>query len=188
MVQKRVSIGLFTLLLCHTLASAIVGVVGWWQAENDLSEQLLVYRSVDSIVEFQIPLKDQTDGKAIARTTEDGFRYRGHYYNVVSLEVQGDRIMIAGLEAANHSFWQDDLLAFLDDHLATSSDTGRKASQLLKFLLKEYSPGSSTVLHFLRAAGAQSVRVPDASFTFSTRSAPIHSPPPEQGSLAVRYA
>ena len=180
MLQKRVSIGLFALLLCHTLASAIVGVVGWWQAENDLSEQLLVYRTVDSIVEFQIPLKDQTDGKALARTTEDGFRYRGHYYNVVSLEVQGDTLHIAGLEARSHSLWQDDLLAFLNDHLNTSSDTGHKASQLLKFLLKEYSPSSPTVLHFLHQLKAQSVRVPDAPFAFSTRSAPIHSPPPEQ--------
>ncbi|MBD2702274.1 hypothetical protein IC229_16595 [Spirosoma sp. BT702] len=179
MLQKRVSICLLTLLLCHTLASAIVGVIGWWQAEHDLSERLLMYRSVDSIVEFQIPLKDQTDGKSIARTTEDGFRYRGHYYNVVSLEVQGDKILIAGIEVPNHSFWQDDLLTFLNDHLTTSSDTGRKASQLLKFLLKEYSPGSSTVLHFLRTACGQSVRIPDATFTFSTRIAPIHSPPPE---------
>ncbi|GAB3988786.1 hypothetical protein GCM10028807_12200 [Spirosoma daeguense] len=161
------------------MASAIVGLVSWWQAEHDLSERLLVYRSVDSIVEFQIPLKDQTDAKAIARTTEDGFRYRGHYYNVVSLEIQDDKILIAGLEAANHSFWQDDLLAFLNNHLTTSSDTGHKASQLLKFLLKEYSPGSSTKLHFLRSVCSQSIRIPDATFMFSTRTAPIHSPPPE---------
>lgn len=180
MVYKRVSIGLFALLLCHTLASVIVGVGSWWQAENDLSEQLLVYRSVDSIVEFQIPLKDQTDGKTIARTTEDGFRYRGHYYNVVSLEVQGDRLLIAGIESRSRSFWQDDLLTFLNDHLTTSSDTGHKASQLLKFLLKEYSPGSGTVFHFMHAIVYQAVRVPDAPIAFSTRSAPIHSPPPER--------
>ena len=180
MVYKRVSIGLFALLLCHTLASVIVGIGGWWQAENDLSEQLMVYRSVDSIVEFQIPLKGQSDSKAIARTTEDGFRYRGHYYNVVSLEVQGDRLLIAGIEARSRSFWQDDLLAFLNDHLTTSSDTGHKTSQLLKFLLKEYSPGSATVLHFLPGIVYQSVRISDAPFAFSTRSAPIHSPPPER--------
>ena len=180
MLQKRVSVCLLALLLCHTLASVIVGVVGWWQAENELSKQLLVYRSVDSIVEFQIPLKDLTDGKAIARTTEDGFRHRGHDYNVVSLEVKGDKILIAGIEAASRSFWQDDLLAFLNDHLKTSSDTGRKASQLLKFLLKEYSPSSATVLPYLCASCSQSVKIADASFTFSTRSAPIHAPPPEQ--------
>lgn len=180
MVYKRISIGLFALLLCHTLASVIVGVGGWWQAENDLSERLLVYRSVDSIVEFQIPLKDQNDGQAIARTTEEGFRYRGHYYKIVSLEVHSDTLLIAGLETRNRSFWQDDLLAFLNDHFTTSSDTGRKASQLLKFLLKEYSPGSPTVLHLCRSLGYPSIRIPDATFFFSTRSAPIHSPPPER--------
>ena len=180
MVHKRVSIGLFALLLCHTLASVIVGVSSWWQAEGDLSERLLVYRSVDSIVEFQIPLKNQTDGTAMARTTEDGFRYRGHYYNVVSLDVKGDTLLIAGIEARSRSFWQDDLLAFLNDHLTASSDTGHKASQLLKFLLKEYSPSSPTVLQFLAGLGCQSVRVPDAPFAFATRSAPIHSPPPER--------
>ncbi|MVM30015.1 hypothetical protein GO755_08225 [Spirosoma sp. HMF4905] len=179
MVQKRVSIGLFALFLCHTLASAIVGIGGWWQAENDLSERLLVYRSVDSIVEFQIPLTDQTDSKSIARTTEDGFRYRGHYYNVVSLEVKGGSLLIAGLETPSRSFWQDDLLSFLNDHLTASSNTGHKANQLLKFLLKEYSPSSPTVLQFLAGIGCQSIRIPNASFAFITRSAPIHSPPPE---------
>ena len=180
MVYKRVSIGLFALLLCHTLASAIVGIGGWWQAENDLSERLLVYRSVDSIVEFQIPLENQTDGRAMARTTEDGFRYRGRFYTVVSLEVQGNTLHIAGLEAHSRSFWQGDLLSFLSDHLSTSSDTGHKANQLLKFLLKEYSPSSAIVLHFMPCAWSQSVRVPDAPFTFATRSAPIHSLPPER--------
>jgi hypothetical protein len=180
MLQKRVSIGLFALLLCHTLASAIVGIGGWWQAENDLSERLLVYRSVDSIVEFQVPLHNKTDGTAIARTTEDGFRYRGHYYTVVSLDVQNDRILIAGLESPNHSFWQEDLLAFLNDHLAASTDTGHKASQLLKLLLKEYSPGSSVVLQVGPGINAESIRIPEVSIAFSTRSAPNHSPPPER--------
>ncbi|WP_461089469.1 hypothetical protein [Spirosoma gilvum] len=179
MLPKQVSIGLFVLLLCHTLSSAIVGIVGWWQAENDLSGRLLVYRSVDSLVEFQIPLKDQTDGKSIARTTEDGFRYRGHYYNVVSLEVKGDTLLIAGIEAKSRSLWQDDLLAFLNDHLSTSSDTNQKAGQLLKFLLKEYSPGSAVTLQLRQRLWSQSVRIPDQLVSFVTRSAPIHSPPPE---------
>ena len=179
MLQKQVSIGLFTLLLCHTLASVIVGAVSWWQAENDLSKRLLVYRSVDSLVEFQIPLKDQTDGKAIARTTEDGFRYRDHYYNVVSLDIKGDTLLISGIEAKSRSLWQDDLLAFLNDHLATSSGTNHKAGQLLKFLLKEYSPGSSVALQLRQLLRCPSVRVPDQLFAFVTRSAVIHSPPPE---------
>ena len=180
MLNKRVSIGLFALLLCHTLACVVVCIGGWWQAEGDLSERLLVYRSVDSITEFQIPLADKTDGTKIARTTEAGFRYHGHYYNVISLEILGDTLHIAGLESTNHSFWQDDLLAFLDNHLATSSDTGRKANQLLKLLLKEYSPGSRMVLnvpHILRCEAGQIAQVP---LVFSTRPIPICSPPPER--------
>lgn len=179
MLQKKVSICLFALLLCHTLASAIVGIVSWWRAENDLSKQLLVYRSVDSLVEFQIPLKDKTDGKAIARTTEDGFRYRGHYYNVVSLEVKGDTLLIAGLEARSRTWWQDDLLAFLNDHLATSSDTSQKAGQLLKFLLKEYSPSSPVVFQFRPSTWRQSIQIPEKPVAFVTHTASIHSPPPE---------
>lgn len=180
MVRKRVSIGLFALLLCHMLASAIVGISSWWRAENDLSEQLMVYRSVDSLVEFQVPLADQKDGASITRTTEDGFSYKGHYYTVVSLEVKGNTLYIAGLETRNHSVWQDDLLTFLNGHLATSSDTHSKASQLLKLLLKEYSPSQPFSLHFLGHFWRQSVKVADISFTFATRSSSIPSPPPEQ--------
>ncbi|UFH52713.1 hypothetical protein [Spirosoma sp. KNUC1025] len=180
MLQKQVSIGLFALLVCHMLASAIVGIGGWWQAENDLSKRLQVFRSVDSIVEFQVPLTDQTEVTAIAHTTEDGFRYRGHYYTVVSLEVQNGRLLIAGLESQNHSLWQEDLLAFMNDHLAASSDSEHKDSQLLKLLLKEYSPGSSITLHMLPGTLIQSSRIPGASFIFSTRTASIHAPPPER--------
>ncbi|WP_420148530.1 hypothetical protein [Spirosoma sp.] len=179
MIQKQVSIGLFALLVCHMLASAIIGIGGWWQAENDLSERLQVYRSVDSIVEFQIPLTDQAELTAIAHTTEDGFRYRGHYYTVVSLEVQNGRLLIAGLEAQNHSIWQEDLLAFLNDHLTDSSDSGHKANQLLKLLLKEYSPGSSISLQVLPSTLVPTFRIAGTSVAFSTRTAPIHSPPPE---------
>ncbi|AKD58689.1 hypothetical protein SD10_20855 [Spirosoma radiotolerans] len=178
-MQKQVSIGLLALLLCHILASAIVGMVSWWRAESDLSERLLVYRSVDSIVEFQVLLTDQAEGKTIARTTEDGFSYRGHYYTVVSLELAGDTLHIAGLEARSHSVWQDDLLAFLNDHLATSSDTHQKAGQLLKLLLKEYSLGSSIVLHFRPSTWQQSIRIPEKPVAFVSHSASIHSPPPE---------
>ena len=180
MLQKQVSIGLFALLLCHTLASAIVGVVSWWRAENDLSERLSVYRSVDSIVEFQVPLTDQADGASIKRTTEDGFSYRGRYYTVGSLAIKGDTLQIAGLETSNGSMWQNDLLAFLNNHLGTSSDTSHKASQLLKFLLKEYSPGTSVSLCFFNHSWYQSIRIPDSPFTFSTHSASIPSPPPKQ--------
>ena len=86
MSVRFIAVCLFALLLCHSLAQCIVGVVDWWQAEHDLSERLTVYRSTDSLLEFQIALKTPTDGSTLARTTEDGFRYRGRDYGVVSLE------------------------------------------------------------------------------------------------------
>lgn len=181
MLQKRLSIGLFTLLLCHMLASGIVSIVGWWRAEHDLSEHLSVYRTVDSIVEFQVPLSNQTDEASITRTTEDGFSYRGRYYTVVSLEIKDNTLLIAGLETRSHSVWQDDLLAFLNDHLGTTSDTNHKSSQVLKFLLKEYAPGAAPSLSFLRHGWLPAIRIPDAPFAFTTRSASIASPPPKQG-------
>lgn len=178
-MKKVVPIGLVTLLLYHTLAYVLVCVGTWWRAEHDLTERLLVYRSVDSIVEFQIPLKDKPDASAITRTTSDGFAYRGHYYEVVSIEVQGDTLHIAGLESGNRSFWQSDLLSFLNDHITGATQPHQKANQLLKFLLKEYSPNPRSVFCFLPPSWRQTIRIPDASFVVSARALPVHSPPPE---------
>lgn len=179
MLNRLVTLGLFALLLCHTLASVLVWGIGWWQAEGDLSERLQVYRSVDSLVEFRIPISNSSDGKEMARTTEDGFRYRGHYYSVVSLEIMNDTLHIAGLETRSRQFWSDDLLAFLNDHLHTS-DNGHKENQLLKFLLKEYSLNGRTVFKFAQLRWRESIRIPQAPVVFATRSAPIHSPPPNR--------
>ncbi len=180
-VKKVITIGLFVLLLCHMLAHVIAGLGAWWQQEHDLSERLLVYRSVDSIVEFQIPLANKTDGSRIARTTESGFGYRGRYYNVVSLEVRSDTVYIAGLESGLRSFWQSDLLSFLNDHLAASpsADAGRKASQLLKLLLKEYSSNPAALLPAPLSSHCPMVRIANATMGFSTRAVPIQSPPPQ---------
>ena len=179
MLNKLVTLGLFVLLLCHTLASVLVWGLGWWQAQGDLSERLQVYRSVDSLVEFQIPLSDPADGSAMARTTEDGFRYRGHYYSVVSLEIIHDTLHIAGLETHNRQFWSDDLLTFLNDHLNTA-DTGRKANLLLKLLLKEYSPNERTVFSFAQRPWRESVQIPHIPVVSTALYAPIHSPPPNR--------
>jgi hypothetical protein len=177
MLNKLASLSLLALLLCHTLASELVWSIGWWQAEGDLSERLQVYRSVDSMVEFQIPLGDSANVNAMAHTTEDGFRHRGHYYDIVSLEIINDTLHIAGLETHNHRFWSDNLLAFLNDHL-TTSDNGHKASQLLKFLFKEYSPNTRAVFTFAQRPWRESIQIPEIPVIFATRSAPIHSPPP----------
>ncbi|GAB4044580.1 hypothetical protein [Spirosoma jeollabukense] len=97
-MKKALSIGLLGLLLWHILAYVLVCVGTWWQAEHDLSQRLQVYRSVDSIVEFQIPLKDKPDAKSIPHTTSDGFTYRGQYYSVVSMDIQSDTLFISGLQ------------------------------------------------------------------------------------------
>ncbi len=180
MLHRSLILGLFILLVCHTMAWVLVSVGGWWQAEHDLSEQILVHHSVDNIVEFQFSLSHTTDGPNIAHTTEDGFSYRGHYYNVVSLVILQDTLHIAGLELTSHSFWQSDLLAFLHNHLNASSDTDHKASQLLKLLLKEYVPNLHLTLQFLRWFWRELIQIPDGRFALFTRSVPIHCPPPRR--------
>lgn len=178
-MKKAVSIGLSALLLYHTLAYVLVFVGTWWQAEHDLSERLLVYRSVDSIVEFQIPLKDKPDANAIASTTSDGFTYRGHYYSVISLDVKGDTLHIAGLQAESRSFWQSDLLSFLNDHITGATDSHQKANKILKFLLKEYSANPRAVFSFLSPTWRENIRIPEHLFVIAARTLPVHSPPPE---------
>ena len=179
MLHRSLILGLFALLVCHTMACVLVGVGSWWQAEHDLSEQLLVHQSVDSIVEFQFPLSHTADGTSVGRTTEDGFSYQGHYYSVVSVEILKDTLHIAGLELPDRSFWQDDLLAFLREHLHTSSDTEHKAIQLLKLILREYAPNTRLAVQFLRWSWRESIRISDGRVAFSTRSVPIPCPPPQ---------
>ena len=178
-MRRFVGLGFFLLLLYHTLGYVLVFVSAQWQEQHDLSEHLLVYRSVDSIVEFQIPLEKLPEGTDLANTTTDGFGYRGHYYDVVSLNVQHDTLLIAGLETQSRSFWQSDLLTFLHDHLTNSDTANRKASQWLKFLLKEYSLTSRIVLHFMQSDWRDAVRIPGHAFVIPLRSLPVHSPPPE---------
>ncbi len=178
-MKKFVSIGLFALFLYHTLAYVLVFVGTWWQAEHDLTERLLVYRSVDSIVEFEIPLKDRLDATAISRTTSDGFSYRGQYYSVVSMEVRGNTLHIAGLQSESQSFWQGDLLSFLNEHVTSNTDSRQKANRFLKLLLKEYSPTPRTVFNFLPLSWREAIRIPDVPFVVESRALPVHSPPPE---------
>lgn len=177
-MKKAVSIGLSLLLLYHTLAYVLVCLGAWWQAEHDLSEKLLVYRSVDSIVEFQVPLTDTPNVGELTNTTTGGFGYRGHYYDVVSMDVRGDTLFIAGLESQNGSFWQSDLLSFLNDHIAGATEPYKKANQFLKFLLKEYSPTPRNPFTFAFPHWREAVRIPGISVAMLTRSLPVYSPPP----------
>ncbi|OIN59438.1 hypothetical protein [Arsenicibacter rosenii] len=178
MAKRLLSLGLLTLLLYHALGTVLISFGTWWQEEHDLSERLTVYRSVDSLVEFQIPLSGQSAHEGILEATEEGFTYRGHYYDVVSMEIKGNTLFIAGLENRNTSFWQRDLLSFMKDTLNTPSETSRKAGQWAKLLLKEYSPNTRTILHFFLYDWCDSVRIPVATLRFTTRSLSILSPPP----------
>ncbi|GAB4054452.1 hypothetical protein [Spirosoma litoris] len=181
-MKKAVPFGLFALLLYHMLAYVLACVSVWWQAEQDLSERLLVYRATDSLIEFQLPLKNKPDdAHAIARTTEDGFRYRGHFYDVVSLEIRNDTLFIAGLEIKRKqkAFWQEDLLSFLNDHVDGMANSQKKANKFLKFLLTEYSPNPRAVFCFLTLGHDEAGCLPTRQISLSSRSLPVHSPPPE---------
>ncbi|MVM31898.1 hypothetical protein GO755_17750 [Spirosoma sp. HMF4905] len=179
-MKKAVSIGLFALILYHTLAYVLVFVGTWWQEEHDLSERLSVYRSVDSIVEFEIPLKDnRLDESTIARTTSDGFSYRGHYYSIVSIEIRDGKVHIAGLESQSRTFWQSDLLSFLNDHVSGAADSHQKTNKFLKFLLKEYSPTPRAIFSFLSPNWREAIRIPEQVFVIAVRALSVNSPPPE---------
>jgi len=149
-----------------------------WQEQHDLSERLLVYRSVDSQVEFQIPLRDKPDGAKLADATTDGFLYRGLYYGVVSAEVRGDTLYLSGLETDSPSFWQGDLLSFLNNHLTQPNDANRKAGQWLKLLLKDYLLTSRLVLRFDPSDWRDAVGIPQHAFAVPRRALPVHVPPP----------
>ena len=180
LVRKAVSIGLSLLLVYHTLAYMLVCVSAWWQAEHDLSEKLSVYRTVDSMVEFEIPLSDTFDASRLPHITEEGFSYRGSYYAVISIETRADKLFITGMESKNRSFWSDDLLAFLENHIDGATDSHQKANQFLKFLLKEYPPAPRVVFSFRLPYWRDAVRIPEGLFVLASRALPIHSPPPER--------
>lgn len=179
-MKKVIPIGLFGLLMYQTLGYVLACVTIWWQAEHDLTERLLVYRSTDSLIEFQIPLIDKPEeARATARTTADGFAYRDHFYEVVSMEIRHDTLFILGVDFKHKPFLQTDLLAFLYDHIAGANDSQKKTNQFLKLLLKEYSLNPRFVFRFLSLARYESCPIPEGATRFVTRALTIHSPPPE---------
>ena len=179
-MRKVVSIGLFVLLLCHVLGCGIAAVSSWWQEETTLMEQLAVYRTTDSLIEFQIPLADSTQAvSAITQTASDGFTYRSHYYDIVSLNIRNDTLYIAGIELERHAFWQADLLSFLKHHLAAPAGPQKRVNQVLKLLLQEYDPPVRAAFRFLVSLRAQSAPLVSGVISLLFRSLPVGSPPPE---------
>ena len=181
-MKKAVPFSLFALLFYHTLAYMLACVTSWWQAEQDLSERLLVYRATDSLIEFQVPLKNKSDeAYAIARNTEEGFSHQGHFYDVVSLEIRNDTLFIAGLEIKRKqkTFGQADLLAFLNHHIEGMADSQKKANKFLKLLLTEYSLTPRANFCFLTLGQHETSHLPTGQPSLSSRPYPVHSPPPE---------
>ncbi|WP_229201665.1 hypothetical protein [Arsenicibacter rosenii] len=177
-IRRIISLGLLTLLLYHALGTVLVSLGVWWQEEHDLSKRLTVYRSVDSLVEFQIALTDHDTGEGVLKATEEGFTYRGHYFDVVSLEIKNNVLYVSGLENKHASFWQRDLLSFMKETIHARSESERKASNWLKLLLKEYSPNTRNILCFFLYDWRDHARIPVGNSLFTTRSLPVHSPPP----------
>jgi hypothetical protein len=184
LMKRILGFGFLTLLLYHTLGAVVLSLSVWWQEQHDLTEQVTVYQTVDSITEFQIPLSSLSPDAPgaptdLTKATEDGFAYHGQYYDVVSVEVHDNILLISGMVNKTASFWHRDLLTFLKDTVATESGAHRKAGQWLKLLLKDYSLNAKTLVRFYLFEILESIRVPNALFTFLTRDLPVYSPPPE---------
>ena len=179
-MKKAAAIGLLSLLLCHILAYVLVVWMIGWQEERDLTNRLSVYRSVDSLVEFYIPLGQQTiDCRLPAHATE-GFVYRDSYYDIVRQEVKNDTLLILGYANKRNSFWQQDLLDFINHQLgAESSSIPIKAHHLLKNLVHDYDLGVRFVVSFRPVYWLASVPVPAISTPRLSIAIPIPSPPPE---------
>jgi len=137
-MKRLLSTGLLLLLLYHTLGYVFVFLSVRWQEQHELSERLRVYSSTDSMVEFHVPLQEHPDEATLTQHPNEGFSYRGKYFEIVHLEVSGDTLHITGYESSRPALWQPDLLSFVKKQFTGSSETSKKASQLLKLLLKEY--------------------------------------------------
>ncbi|MBO0929502.1 hypothetical protein [Fibrella aquatilis] len=179
-MKRLLSLTFLTLLVYHTLATVWVSVGVWWQERHDLTESLTVYSSVDSMVEFQVVLGNQQAQELAQQTSEEGFAYHGKFYDVVSVELRGDTLHIAGLQDKSASFWQQDLLSFVKQTIGTHSqnDTQKKAGAFLKLLLKEYQLTDRITLTPYLLTWLADVRIADAPAHVLTRALAVMSPPP----------
>lgn len=181
-MKRLLSLSLLALLLYHMLATVWVAVGVWWQDQHDLTERLTVYRSVDSMVEFQVVLGSGGSGQAqklVRQTAEDGFTHNGHFYDVISVDLHGDTLRIAGMEDKAAGFWQQDLLSFVKKTISnTATDSQRKAGHWLKLLLKEYQLTDGLVISPSLCTWLIDVRLADAPFALFARCLAVLSPPP----------
>ncbi len=151
-----------------------------WQEQHELSERLTVFSSVDHMVEFHIPLQKHPNEAILTQQKQEGFKYRGSFYEIVNLDVSGDTLHITGYVNKAKSFWQKDLLSFVKEQFAGStSESARKANNLLKLLLKEYFPTTRTCVWFFLFDWTEKGRFPTMASHLMTRYLPVFSPPPE---------
>jgi hypothetical protein len=178
-MKRLLSLSLLALLAYHTLATVWVAVGVWWQAQQDLSQHLTVYSSVDSMVEFQVVLGAKQAQSLAQQTSEDGFAYQGKFYDVISVDLRGDTLRITSMEDKAARFWHQDLLSFVKKTIGQpTNDTSRKAGQWLKLLLKEYSPSSPVTFTKTLVSWLVRLRLPDAPEAVLTRALSVLSPPP----------
>ncbi|MBC8152877.1 MAG: hypothetical protein H7Z72_08210 [Bacteroidetes bacterium] len=177
-MRRSLSIGLLALLLCYSLGHALI----YWsvvsQEQHDLSARLTMFWTVDSMVEFHLPLHGQPEDLDFTKENVPGFSYKGKSYEVIRMDVRRDTLFIVGYENHQRSFWKDDLLAFVKKEITGSSDTHQKTSQLLKLLLKEYM--STHPLCF--GPVTDLLAGPDYNnytAVYPQRPVPVQSPPPE---------
>ncbi|MVM30021.1 hypothetical protein GO755_08255 [Spirosoma sp. HMF4905] len=179
-MKRLVSIGLLSLFLCHILAHVLVLWTLNWQEESDLSSRLTVYRTVDSIVEFYIPLHERAANTVLPAQTTDGFAYRDSYFEIVRQEVKNDTLHILGYVNKKRSFWQQDLLGFIKHQFSNESGSSqKKADHLLKNLLKEYYTSRPIVMCFCHSHWRETSQIPSITAFLSNRAIPVHSPPPQ---------
>lgn len=178
-MKRVVSVGLLILLVYNMLGYAFVLVSVWWQEQHELSERVKVYQSTDHLVEFHIPLKQHPSEAALTKKTEQGFKYRGTYYEIVRAEVTGDTLHITGYEDSHYSFWQDDLLSFIQREITGTSDTQKKTNKLLKLLLKEYFRPDN-LFSTSQVVALTDITVPGYLPSRITAPVFLHAPPPKQ--------
>ncbi len=180
-MKKLLTFSLLTLLCYHMLATVWVAVGVWWQDQHELSERLTVYSSVDSLVDFQVVLSGGEAKKLAEQTTEDGFTYHGEFYDVVSVELHGDTLRIAGMQDKAAHFWQQDLLSFVKKTISQPTDNAsRKAGHWLKLLLKEYQPANGLTLVPVSVLWLEKTILTDAPASLCIRALRVLSPPPRK--------
>lgn len=178
-MKRIVSIGLLSLLLCHTLAYVLVLLRVNDQEERDLTNSLRVYRTVDSIVEFYVPLHESASVTDLPQASSEGFAYKDNFYEIIRQEVQHDTLHILGVAMKTRSLWQQDLLSFIKHQfIGEGGQAQKKASHILKNLLKEYCPFSESVIYVMHCQWREVVQIPSFLTLLTDRAIPVQSPPP----------